>query len=77
MRSPLKLLAFTIVLAVSSLSLSGCNREVRGVITSDERRIWVLQRAGGTDIILRCGDVASPDGPPRPICVRAAQFEQN
>ena len=64
----LKLLAFGL-LAASSW---GCPHTVHGIITSDERKIWVITTThDGNQEVYRCGDLTGPDQPPNPVCKHA------
>lgn len=47
---------------------SGCGHVVRGLLTEEHRRIWVVVDDGK---IFRCADAHDADQPPRPVCVRA------
>ena len=49
--------------------LSGCPQPIGGLISSDERRIWVIRNFTK---VYRCADASGPDSPPRPVCVPAA-----
>jgi len=60
-----------VVAALGGLLLAnaGCPHVIRGVITSEERKIWVITTThDGNQEIYRCGDVAGPDQPPNPMC---------
>lgn len=61
----LKLVAFGL------LALAGCSHQIGGIITSDERKIWVITTAGGNQEVYRCGDLAGQDQPPNPVCKHA------
>jgi hypothetical protein len=55
-----------------ALLLSGCAHSVSGIITSDERKIWVITTTHDhNQEVYRCGDLAGPDQPPNPICKHA------
>jgi hypothetical protein len=56
-------------LALFLLALGGCAHHVEGVITSDERKIWVITTThDGNQEVYRCGDLNGPDQPPNPVC---------
>lgn len=57
-----------IFVALASLLLNACASNISGVITSDERRIWVVRDHVE---VFRCADGAGEGEPPRPVCVRA------
>lgn len=49
-----------------ALLLVGACSPLTGIVTSDERRVWVTR---GSDLY-RCADAALADEPPRPVCMR-------
>ncbi|MBK6534357.1 MAG: hypothetical protein IPF99_33755 [Deltaproteobacteria bacterium] len=57
-----------LIFGLFSLLLSGCANTINGVITSDERRIWVVRNQSE---VFRCADGSGEGEPPRPVCVRA------
>jgi hypothetical protein len=61
----------TLAAAGLLLLASGCSHHIGGIITSDERKIWVITTAGGNQEVYRCGDLAPPDQPPAPVCKHA------
>jgi hypothetical protein len=51
---------------------TGCPHQVRGIITSEERKIWVITTTyDGNQEVYRCGDNAPADQPPNPMCKHA------
>lgn len=61
-------------LAAAGLLLlaSGCSHHIGGIITSDERKIWVITTThDGNQEVYRCGDLAPGDQPPAPVCKHA------
>jgi hypothetical protein len=54
------------------LANAGCPHQIRGVITSEERKIWVITTDySGNQEVYRCGDAATNDQLPNPICKHA------
>ncbi len=63
-----------IATAVAGLFLAnaGFPHQVRGIITSEERKIWVITTThDGNQEVYRCGDAATIDQMPQPICKHA------
>lgn len=56
------------LLAALAASLGACATTAQGIITSDERRIWVVRNGNE---MYRCADGATENDPPRPVCIRA------
>ena len=56
-----------VLFVVFAIVGTGCVTPVNGVLTSDERWIWLIR--GGSEVY-RCADGAAPDAPPRPMCVK-------
>ncbi len=57
-----------VLIGLLGLWTSGCGHIVKGVLTSENRRIWVVVDDGK---VFRCADAHDGDQPPRPVCVRA------
>ena len=62
-----------VLLAMLSLAdLAACSPPQNVVHMSDERRIWVVRQAAGRDAeVYRCADGATPEQPPKPVCIRS------
>ncbi len=68
---------FLLSLLLISLA-AGCAAPARvgGVVTSEERRIWVIRaQKDGNEEVFRCADGAEPGKPPKPVCVRAPMVD--
>lgn len=48
------------------LLANACGSPLAGIVTSDERRVWVTKDGK----LFRCADASLADEPPRPVCVR-------
>lgn len=64
-----------VFLLVAALALESCSSAYRGIITSEERRIWVVRHRSDTEYVYRCSDLGDNDQPPRPVCVEAVMNE--
>jgi len=61
-----------LLLAFGFIAQAGCVHHVGGIITSDERKIWVITTThDGNQEVYRCGDLGGADQPPNPICKHA------
>jgi hypothetical protein len=59
-------------LAVTLGGAAACASPNNVAYVSDERRIWVVRQAPGSDAeVYRCADGATPEQPPKPVCIRA------
>lgn len=52
-------------------SLCACQRRVRGITTTPERRVWVIEARGDKEHLFRCVDQGSEGEEPRPSCMAA------
>ena len=59
--------------ALSMLAaVTACATPNNVAYVSDERRVWVVRQAAGSDAdVYRCADGSSPEQPPKPVCIRA------
>lgn len=57
-----------VLLGLLSVTIAGCGHAVKGVPTSESRRMWIVVDDGK---VFRCADAHDGDQPPRPVCVRA------
>ena len=48
---------------------AGCNRNIKGITTTPERRIWVIEAEAGKERLYRCVDQGNDADEPKPLCV--------
>ena len=58
-----------IAFALLATALGGCNKNIRGITTTPERRVWVIESETGKDRLYRCVDEGADADEPRPVCM--------
>ena len=56
------------LLGLIGILSTDCGPVVKGLVTVENRRVWVVVDDGK---VFRCADAHDADQPPRPVCVRA------